>query len=69
MVSDVMALQGNRLPTIEPNDHLFIHPSDHPGQILLVNAFNREDFDSWKRTFLITQSSKDKVGFVDGKIT
>ena len=68
MVSYAMAVQGGRTPGIEPNDPYFIHPSDHPGQILVANAFHGEDFDSWKRTFLIALSSKNKVGFVDGKI-
>ena len=55
------------MPVIEPNDPLFIHPSDHPGQILVAEAFNGEDFDSSKRTSLIALSSKNKVGFVDEK--
>ena len=64
-----MTTQGNRIPVIEPNDPLFIYPSDHPGQILVADAFNGEDFDSWKRTFLIALSSKNKVGFVDGRVS
>lgn len=64
-----MTAQGSRMPVIEPNDPLFIHPSDHPGQILVADAFNGEDFDSWKRTFLIALSSKNKVGFVDGRVS
>jgi len=54
---------------IELNDPLFILPSYHPNQILVVDAFPGEAFDSWKRTFLIPLSSKNKVGFVDGLIT
>jgi len=45
-----MAVQGNRAPVVEPNDPLFIHPSDYPGQILVANTFDGENFDSWKRT-------------------
>jgi len=75
MISYAMAVQGNpaptqsnRAPLIEPNDPMFIHPSDHPGQILVANAFDGENFDSWKRTFLRALSSKNKVGFVDGTV-
>lgn len=57
------------MPVIEPNDPMFIHPSDHPGQILVADVFNGEDFESWKRTFLIALSSKNKVGFIDGKVS
>jgi len=69
MVSYAMVVQGARSPVIEPNDPLFIHPSDHPGQILVGNVFSGENFDSWKRTFLRALSSKNKVGSVDGKVT
>ena len=68
MVSYAMAVQGNRLPLIEPNDPMFIHPSDHLGQTLVANVFCGDDFDSWKRTFLRALSSKNKVRFVDGKV-
>jgi len=68
MISYAMAVQGSHTPVIEPNDPLFIHPSDQPRQILVADAFSGEDFDSWKRTFLIALSSKNKVGFVDGTI-
>ena len=68
MISYAVAVQGNRAPVIEPNDPLFIHPSYHPGQILVANAFDGENFDSWKRTFLQALSSKNKVGFVDGTV-
>ena len=54
---------------IEPNDPLFIHPFDHPGQVLVSEVFSGEDFDSWKRTFLIALSSKNKIGFIDGKVS
>jgi len=46
MVSYAMAVQGGRSLTIEPNDPMFIHPSDHPGQVLVANVFNGEGFDS-----------------------
>ena len=31
--------------------------------------FSGEDFDSWKRTFLIALSYKNKIGFIDGKVS
>jgi len=63
-----MVVQGACSLTIEPNDPLFIHPFDHPGQILVANAFNGENFDSWKWTFLRALSSKNKVRSIDGRI-
>jgi len=69
MISYAMVVQGNHTPVIEPNNPLFTHPSDHPGQVLVAEALSGEDFDPWKRPFLIALSSKNKVGFVDGSIT
>ena len=57
------------MPVIEPNDPLFFHPSNHLGQVLVSEVFSGEDFDSWKRTFLIALSSKNKVAFIDGKMS
>jgi len=68
MISYAMAVQRARSLTIEPNDPLSIHPSDHPGHILVANAFSGEDFDSWKRTFPRALSFMSKVGFIDGSI-
>jgi len=68
MVSYVMAVQGARSLTIEPNDPLFNHPSDYLSQILIANVLNDEGFDYWKRTFFNALSSKNKVGFIDGSI-
>jgi len=67
MVSYAMTVLGNHMPVIEWNDPLFIPPSDDPRQMLIADVFNGEDFDYWKRMFLIALSSKNKVGFVSGK--
>jgi len=68
MISYAMVVQGNRAPVLEPNDPLFIHASDHPRKIVVASAFDGENFNSWKRTFLRSLSSENKVSFVDGKV-
>ena len=55
-----MAVQGNRMPVIEPTDPLYIHPSDNPGIPLVSNPFNGENFDNWKRSVEIALSAKHK---------
>lgn len=65
-MSFAMAVQGNRLPQIEPSDPLYIHPSDSPGQTLVTNIFNGENYDSWKRSVVIALSARHKVAFIDG---
>ena len=61
-----MAVQGNRLPAMEPTDPLYIHPSDNPGIPLVSTPFNGENFDSWKRSVVIALSAKHKLTLVDG---
>ena len=44
----------------------FLHPSDHPGSLLVSKPFDGTSFGSWKRTILIALSTKDKLCFIDG---
>jgi len=61
-----MAVQGTRVPQLEPTDPLYIHPSDNPGLPLVANLFNGEGFDNWKRSVIIALSAKHKIAFIDG---
>ena len=45
---------------------LFLHPSDHPGLLLVSKPFDGTSFGSWNRTMLIALSTKSKLSFVDG---
>ena len=51
---------------IEHSDPLFLHPSDHPGQVLVADVFNGDDFENWRRSVLIALSAKHKTAFIDG---
>jgi len=51
---------------IEPSNPLFLHPSEHPGHVLIADTFNCEDFDSWRRSVLIALSAKHKTAFING---
>ena len=51
---------------IEHSDPLFLHPSDHPGQVLVAEVFNGEEFDNWRRSVKIAMSAKHKTAFIDG---
>ena len=61
-----MAVTGEDRVQIEPSDPLFLHPSDHPGHVLIADIFNGEDYDNWKRSVLIALSAKHKIAFIDG---
>jgi len=66
MRSYALAVMGGDKVQIEPSDPLFLHPSDHPGHILVADIFNGEDFDNWRRSVMIALSAKHKVAFIDG---
>jgi len=61
-----VAVQGNQIPQIEPNDNLFVHPSDNPARPLVSNIFNGDNFDNWKRSVFIAPSTRHKLAFIDG---
>ncbi|XP_074347144.1 uncharacterized protein LOC141685973 [Apium graveolens] len=47
---------------------LYLHPSDHPGQVLVVTSvLNGENFNEWKRSMSLALSAKNKLGFVTRK--
>ena len=41
-----------------------LHPSDHPGLLLVSTPFDGTSFGSWKRTMTIALSTKSKLYFV-----
>ncbi|KAK1355313.1 CCHC-type domain-containing protein [Heracleum sosnowskyi] len=50
------------------NSHpLYLHPSDHPGQVLVAATLTGENFNEWKRFMTLALSAKNKLGFVTGK--
>ena len=50
-------------------DPLYLHPSDHPGMQLGTTQFDGSNFGSWKKAITIALSAKNKLGFVNGKVT
>jgi len=61
-----MAVTGESRVQIEPADTLFLHPSDHPGQALVTDIFNGDDYENWRRTVRIALSAKQKIPIIDG---
>jgi len=45
-----------------------LHPSDHPGLLLVSTAFDGTSYGSWRRTMTIALSTKSKLYFVDGTL-
>ena len=61
-----MAATGGNRVQIESTDLLFLHPLDHPGQSLVTDVFNGDDFENWRRYVTIALSAKQKLSFIDG---
>lgn len=61
-----MAAGEGKKIQLDSSDPLFLHPSDQPGQSLVTEAFNGEDFENWRRSVRIALSAKQKVAFIDG---
>ncbi|XP_035830652.1 uncharacterized protein LOC118479895 [Helianthus annuus] len=55
--------------SIDESNPLYLHPSDHPGMILVSKQFDGTGFGSWKRAMMIALSAKNKLGFVTGTVT
>lgn len=45
---------------------LFIHSSDVPGMSLVNVPFAGSGFGGWRRSIIVSLSSKNKIGFIDG---
>ena len=45
-----------------------LHPSDHPGLLIVSTIFDGSSFGSWKRTMTIALLTKSKLCFVDGSL-
>jgi len=64
-----MAAVGSSRVQIDASDPLFLHPSDQPGQSLVADVFDGDDFENWKRSVTIALSAKQKMSFIDGSNT
>lgn len=54
--------------TLESSHPLYLHPSDHPGQLLVGTALNGENFNEWRISMSLALSAKNKLGLVTGKL-
>ena len=63
-----MVVRRNRITQIEPTNPLYIYPSDNLAQSLVVNFFNGENFDNWKRFVTIALFARHKLAFIDGSL-
>ncbi|KAM1406159.1 hypothetical protein ACFXTH_000858 [Malus domestica] len=49
-------------------DPYFLHPSDHPGLILVSKKLTGDNYNTWCRAMEISLGAKNKIGFINGKV-
>ncbi|KAF7143506.1 hypothetical protein RHSIM_Rhsim05G0070200 [Rhododendron simsii] len=54
--------------TVESSSPFFIHPSDHPGLLLVTKRLDGNNYATWRRSMVIALTAKNKIGFVNGAI-
>ncbi|XP_056697409.1 uncharacterized protein [Spinacia oleracea] len=55
-------------PNQDPASPFYLHPTDNTASQLLSIKFKGEGYGDWRRIMMISMSSKNKLGFVDGTI-
>ncbi|XP_076886566.1 uncharacterized protein LOC143536469 [Bidens hawaiensis] len=55
--------------TIDSSNPLYLHPSDHPGMILVSKIFYGNGFGAWKLAMTIALLAKNKLGFINNTVT
>ncbi|XP_070675510.1 uncharacterized protein [Malus domestica] len=55
-------------PSIELSNPYYVHPSDHPGHVLVSEKLNGTNYSSWSKSMLHALRAKNKIGFIDGSI-
>ena len=49
-------------------DPYSLHPSDHPGLMLVSQPLQEDNYASWRRSMRLALSGKCKLGFIDGSL-
>ncbi|KAH0765256.1 hypothetical protein KY285_001127 [Solanum tuberosum] len=56
--------QDNGITTDNSHSY-FLHQSDAPGMVLVNTPFDGKGYPEWRRSILISLSTKNKLGFID----
>ncbi|XP_058003885.1 uncharacterized protein LOC131180568 [Hevea brasiliensis] len=59
----------NTVNASKEDDLLVLQSSNHPGLILISALLTDKNYISWRRAMRIALGAKNKLGFIDGKIT
>ncbi|KAJ0790577.1 putative transcription factor interactor and regulator CCHC(Zn) family [Helianthus annuus] len=60
----IMSVSNSNSSSIDASNPLYLHPSDHPGMILVSKSFDGTGLAAWKRGMTIALLAKNKLDFV-----
>lgn len=67
LVDGVVSTDESTIIKIVDQSHpYYLHPLDYPGMNFVSTIFYGKDYGGWRRSIIITLSTKNKLGFVDG---
>ncbi|KAF1897637.1 hypothetical protein Lal_00032394 [Lupinus albus] len=55
-------------PAQDPTSPLFIYPSENPGDAIVSDPLNGDNYHIWSQAMTISLKTKNKLQFVDGSI-
>ncbi|XP_021836616.2 uncharacterized protein [Spinacia oleracea] len=58
----------NLPPNQDPASPFYLHPTDNTANQLVSVKFMGEGYGDWRRSMMISMSSKNKLGFVNGRL-
>ncbi|XP_019265889.1 PREDICTED: uncharacterized protein LOC109243414 [Nicotiana attenuata] len=58
--------ETSNVTAIDSSSPMFLHPSDIPGIFLVHTPFSGTGFSGWKRSIIVSFSTKNKISFIDG---
>lgn len=54
-------------PIDDPNHHLHLYHSDHPGVMLVSQPLTEDNYQTWSQVVTMALSAKNKLEFIDSK--
>ena len=58
----------NKKFVIENHSPYFLHASEGPGVLITALIFDGKNYDLWKNVIRSSLKSKNKLGFIEGKL-
>jgi hypothetical protein len=66
MAANNIPNQANNIPN--QSSPYFLHSSDQPGQLLVTQLLDGDNYPTWSRAITMALEAKNKLGFIDGTI-